>query len=218
MMNSQSTQFCKILLPILSAFSIAKSEDYVIPVSLPINRYLAIWENSPFLRKLNESTPLTIKSSFGGTLVLEGLVSDTSRGTVAYVRETEKGITLVVTEKEGDDHPYFLVAASQVNNPALSWVRISDGRETVDLGFDGHMSPTEMPPTSTAPTGSVIAAGHPSITQDTTVRPPLEVPKTTVSGPAGQRMRFPAPPPKIRKGPVQDTERPDPTATKDSRN
>ncbi len=112
-----------------------RAEEGVLPTAFPVSRYTEIWENSPFNREVVPAVVQTIQSSFAQSLVLEGIVSDDTRGTIAYVRDTKEDASLVITESPSETHPYTIVSANQSNNPEETKVTLTDGTETGEIGF-----------------------------------------------------------------------------------
>ncbi len=112
-----------------------RAEEGVLPTAFPVSRYTEIWENSPFNREVMPPVAQTIQSTFAQSLVLEGIVSDDTRGTIAYVRDTKEDTSLVVTSEPSENHPYTIVSANQSNNPEETKVTLTDGKESGEIGF-----------------------------------------------------------------------------------
>lgn len=116
----------------------AAAQDNLLPTSYPVNRYTDIWENSPFNREVIKEVVTGPQTSFSQSLVLEGLVTDDTRGTVAYVRDIREDKPLVITSDETDGHPYRVVGANQEHDPEKTKVTITDGKETGEIGFNAQ--------------------------------------------------------------------------------
>ncbi len=113
----------------------AAGEEEVLPTAFPVSRYIGIWENSPFNREVLPPVVQTIQSSFAQSLVLEGIVNDDARGTIAYVRDTKENTPLVITSEPSEGHPYTIVSANLSNNPEETKVTLTDGTESGEIGF-----------------------------------------------------------------------------------
>lgn len=127
--------FASIFLPL--SFALPVLSDEVLPISYPLTRYTAIWQNSPFEREVVKPVVETISSTFGRDLALEGLIQDSKKGPVAYMRNVKDNVPLVVTKSPAPNgaHPYTIVSATQAHNPAESTVIITDGKEKAEIGF-----------------------------------------------------------------------------------
>jgi hypothetical protein len=115
---------------------VAVVEEETLPTGFPVNRYTAIWENSPFNREVIPAVAQTIESSFARAIVLEGVINDDEKGPVAYVRDTREDKPLVITTAKSDSHPFTIVSAKQSNRPEETKITITDGNETGEIGFE----------------------------------------------------------------------------------
>lgn len=138
---------------LLAASSLA-GQDGLLPTAYPVIRYSEIWENSPFERVVIKEVVSGPQSSFAQNLVLEGVVTDDTRGTVAYVRDIREDKPLVITSNESGDHPYRVVSANQEHNPEATKVTITDGKETGEIGFNAQ----KLTQAITAPVAAPSAA------------------------------------------------------------
>ncbi len=213
MMVSSNRRFhiLALLLPI-GASLVGMAGDGVLPKSYPVTRYSATWEHSPFLREITEALSLPSAPSFGERLTLEGIVSDDSRGVIAYLRDKETDESLMVTDRPSQSHPYLVVSASQVRDPGLTWVRISDGSQTAELGFASSGRSTGADRSSSlhsapSPGAPALAVGHPNAGPPKDLDASEDKPKTTVAGPPRQRVRLPIPMPDPKK-PSGEAKRP----------
>ena len=111
------------------------AEDAVLPAAFPVTRYTAICENSPFHREVVIEESKTIESSFAGSLVLEGLVTDDSLGPIAYVRDIREDKPIVITREKTEAHPFTIVTSNQVANPEETKVTVTNGTETGEIGY-----------------------------------------------------------------------------------
>jgi hypothetical protein len=111
------------------------AEDAVLPTGYPVTRYTAVWENSPFNREVVKAAAKTMESSFAGSLVLEGLVTDDTLGPIAYVRDVREDKPIVITREKSEAHPFTIVSANQVANPEETKVTVTDGTETGEIGY-----------------------------------------------------------------------------------
>jgi hypothetical protein len=125
---------CKLFALLLSALPLF-AEDAVLPTGFPVTRYTDVWENSPFNREVVKAAAKTIESSFAGSLVLEGLVTDDTLGPIAYVRDVREDKPIVITREKSEAHPFTIVSANQVANPEESKVTVTDGTETGEIGY-----------------------------------------------------------------------------------
>lgn len=128
----------KILLPLLllaTVFAELHAEESVLPTGYPVTRYTDIWENSPFNREVVKAVAKTMESSFAGSLVLEGLVTDDTLGPIAYVRDVREDKPIVITREKSEAHPFTIVSANQVANPEETKVTVTDGSETGEIGY-----------------------------------------------------------------------------------
>ena len=107
------------------------AEDAVLPTGFPVTRYTAVWENSPFNREVVKAGAKTMESSFAGSLVLEGLVTDDQLGPIAYVRDVREDKPIVITREKSEAHPFTIVSANQVANPEETKVTVTNGTMTV---------------------------------------------------------------------------------------
>ncbi len=130
----------KSFLAILAAFgaTAACAQNQFLPTAYPVNRYTDVWEKSPFNRVVVKEAASGPKTSFSDSLVLEGVVTDDTRGTVAYVRDTREDKPIVITSEPTKDHPYRVVSATQDHNPEATKVTITDGSETGEIGFSAQ--------------------------------------------------------------------------------
>lgn len=124
-----------ILFPFLLGAAPLVAEDAVLPTGYPVTRYTAIWENSPFNRVVVKAATKTMESSFAGSLVLEGLVTDDTLGPIAYVRDVREDKPIVITRDKSEAHPFTIVSANQVANPEETKVTVTDGTETGEIGY-----------------------------------------------------------------------------------
>jgi hypothetical protein len=111
------------------------AEDAVLPTGYPVTRYTDIWENSPFNREVVKAAATTMQSSFAGSLVLEGLVTDDTLGPIAYVRDVREDKPIVITREKSEAHPFTIVSANQVANPEETKVTVTDGTESGEIGY-----------------------------------------------------------------------------------
>lgn len=111
------------------------AEDAVLPTGFSVTRYIDIWENSPFNREVVKAGATTMASSFAGSLVLEGLVTDDTLGPIAYVRDIREDKPIVVTRQKSESHPFTIVSANQVANPEETKVTVTNGNETGEIGY-----------------------------------------------------------------------------------
>ncbi len=111
------------------------AEDVVLPTGFPVTRYTAVWENSPFNREVVKAGAKTMESSFAGSLVLEGLVTDDQLGPIAYVRDVREDKPIVITREKSEAHPFTIVSANQVANPEETKVTVTNGTETGEIGY-----------------------------------------------------------------------------------
>jgi hypothetical protein len=111
------------------------AEDAVLPTGFPVTRYTDIWENSPFNREVVKAAATTMESSFAGSLVLEGLVTDDTLGPIAYVRDVREDKPIVITREKSEAHPFTIVSANQVANPEETKVTVTNGTETGEIGY-----------------------------------------------------------------------------------
>lgn len=130
--------FPRLLPAALAVFATAiplVAEDAVLPAAFPVTRYTAIWENSPFNREVVKAAAKTMESSFAGSLVLEGLVTDDTLGPIAYVRDIREDKPIVITRETSEAHPFTIVTANQVANPEETKVTVTNGTETGEIGY-----------------------------------------------------------------------------------
>ncbi|MAS92688.1 MAG: hypothetical protein CMO55_05770 [Verrucomicrobiales bacterium] len=116
-----------------------EDEGSVLPVSYPVTRYTAVWENSPFEREVVKPVVETFSSTFGKDLALEGLIRDSQKGFVAYMRNLKDNQPIVVTNQPSERHSYRILSAVQAHNPAESTVTITDGKEKAEIGYVATM-------------------------------------------------------------------------------
>lgn len=123
-----------LLIPVILA-GFLRAEDAVLPTGYPVTRYTDIWENSPFNREVVKAAAKTMESSFAGSLILEGLVTDDTLGPIAYVRDVREDKPIVITKEKTEAHPFTIVSANQVANPEETKVTVTDGSETGEIGY-----------------------------------------------------------------------------------
>lgn len=99
----------------------------MLPAAFPVARYSSEWKSSPFLREVVAPVTQTFESDFAKSIILEGIVRDDQRGTIAYARDTSTNEPLVITS---DSQPYKIVSAKQSNDPKETSVTITDGKES----------------------------------------------------------------------------------------
>ncbi|MDF1824041.1 MAG: hypothetical protein P1U68_05340 [Verrucomicrobiales bacterium] len=109
--------------------------DEILPTEFPVTRYTALWEDSPFNRQVVATVENRVTNTLGINLSLEGLVTDETAGTIAYMRDLKENKFLVVTKEKSDSVPFYLIDARKSSNPAETRVTISDGKETAEIGF-----------------------------------------------------------------------------------
>jgi hypothetical protein len=192
-------RFCVLVIVFLFPLAQGWSDEQILPRGHPVTRYASIWENSPFLREISDSKMLVVSSSFGKHLALEGVISDNKIGVIAYVRDVETGLFLTISEEPGNSHLYFVTSASISSNPGLTWVRISNGSESAELGYNGSTNrPGAIPIqeetlSSSFGTSPTLVFDHPSSESADQNRHEIDKPKTTVSGVSRKRIRLPIP-------------------------
>jgi len=112
-------------------------ESPVTPVARPSSHYTAEWENSAFHREVIPPQPtLEIRAGFAQYLTLDGLVEDDVEGPIAFVRNTEENLYLMITRERKPGVPFRIVEANQTHNPVTTTVRITNGTEEATIGFD----------------------------------------------------------------------------------
>lgn len=118
---------------LLSGLSVrAEESESVLPSAFPLARYSSEWKNSPFLREVVAPVTQTFESDFAKSIILEGVVQDDQRGTIAYARDTSNKEPLVITS---DSQPYKIVSAKQSNDPKETSVTITDGKESGSITY-----------------------------------------------------------------------------------
>lgn len=152
------------------------AQDNLLPTPYPVNRYTDIWENSPFNREVIKEVVTGPQTSFSQNLVLEGVVTDDTRGTVAYVRDIREDKPLVITSNETDGHPYRVVGANQEHDPEKTKVTITDGKETGEIGFNAQKltQAIAVPAPAPAPAGGRQPNQPPG--RDAKAKPPVNPP------------------------------------------
>ncbi|MEM9018288.1 MAG: hypothetical protein AAGC68_14840 [Verrucomicrobiota bacterium] len=130
----------KAILLLISFLAVSLSiAEEVLPTGFPLNRYTALWEDSPFNREVVKPVETKIESNFGKDIVLEGVVNDQVVGPIAYLRDLKKNEPIVVTSKESETSPYRILTTSKSNDPAETTVTITDGDETAEIGFQSNL-------------------------------------------------------------------------------
>jgi len=124
---------------LLAVFSISTAEDTIVPSAQPISRYTREWGNSAFHREVVKAVETRIASDFAQAIVLEGLIDDEVTGPIAFLRDTEKETTFMITKKQTEGVPYWIVKANPSNDPEASTIEMTDGTESGRIGFKKSM-------------------------------------------------------------------------------
>src|SRR5690606_33505556 len=151
-MKSVSYASLSMVLPVVCLSSGQVPAEEMLPKACDIERYTAIWQASPFNREI--APPVTERSEesgFSQSLALEGLVEDSSRGTVAYVKDLRENRLWVITSKSSDIHPYTIVSSQQATNPTETVVSITDGKKTETISYAANMLTRKIEPVRGGP-------------------------------------------------------------------
>lgn len=148
------------------------AEDSVLPTGYPVTRYTDIWENSPFNREVVKAAAKTMESSFAGSLVLEGLVTDDTLGPIAYVRDVREDKPIVITREKSEAHSFTIVSANQVANPEETKVTVTDGTESGEIGYVVAKLTQAIAAPAPAPAAQQQRQGQPSPGRDGKGVPP----------------------------------------------
>lgn len=173
-----------ILLIGLVALSASKlSGEDILPTEFPVTRYTALWENSPFNRQVVAAVENRITSTLGINLTLEGLVTDETAGTIAYMRDLKENKFLVVTKEKSESAPFYLIDAKKSSNPAESRVTISDGKDTAEIGFSEGVFTQQIDSPAPAPrdTENKVSAAQAPPTPDASTSGESPTPNTPPS-------------------------------------
>lgn len=171
--------------------------EEILPRSFPASRYRDIWNNSPFLRLVGDSTSFEGEAPVTLEMSLEGLVIDEHLGPIGYLQDKKTGAFLIVTENPSPSHPFLITATRPNRDPSLTVVSISDGDRTAEIRFSGA---TGALANGGAETGTdsnrnagLIGTGGSLPMAETFRENQASPPKTAVSGPPGKRFRIPVP-------------------------
>lgn len=204
---------------LFSTMSALADSDAILPSSYPVTRYTATWENSPFNREVIPFVAQTSKAqgSFAKSMILEGVVNDDSRGTIAYVRDNIENESYVVTSEANSSHPYIVKEANQSNDPRETKVTISNGDETAIIEFPNNSLTQKIIATPPSPKAQPVPQPSKGTETDKNAYPPGVAPpesagakKSSPTGPAAT-----APPNSRPKGAPQPTDQPVPGTKRD---
>lgn len=151
------------LVALISGPLAAQETEKAIPTGYPITRYSAIWEDSPFDREVVAAVETRFESNFGRNLVLEGLVNDSKRGPMAFLRDTKENVPFLVTTQTGQPpYAYQLVEADTNPDPMKTKVKITDGNETAEIGFESNVLTSKIatPPPANPQAENAAAAAR----------------------------------------------------------
>jgi|GEM_PF-6504624 len=127
-------------------------EEPALPEALPRSHYAPLWKDSVFHRVVIPAAPgEEIEGSLSQILVLEGIVEDELTGPMAFLRHTETGMTYMVTREPQPGVPYRLVRAKRTEEPAQTFVTVTDGQREATIRFRTDRKPPPPPQPDTQP-------------------------------------------------------------------
>ncbi|MCP5539458.1 MAG: hypothetical protein H7A53_12605 [Akkermansiaceae bacterium] len=108
-------------------------DEPVIPAAYPEDRYLAVWQKSPFMIEAAPE-PAQAQKSFARDYTLSGVLEDDS-GAVVYLKNQKTGDFVRIESGKAVDG-FTLVKVNTSTDPTAASVTVQFNGETADIGVD----------------------------------------------------------------------------------